>query len=346
MLIRLKLADLVQRLPESGVQGSFDGEIRRIASLAEAQEGDLSFLSHPRYQSKAKVSKASVILVPPAFTEQPRPGQAFITVENPSAVITQICQDVAASNKAPERSGVHPSAIVDPDATIADSAWIGPHCVVEAGASIAAGAVLKAQVYIGRKVSVGAQTVLYPRVVIEDFCKVGDRCILHAGVVIGSDGFGYDSSAEGHRKIPQVGITVIEDDVEIGANSTIDRARFAETRIGRGTKIDNLVQIGHNVTIGQHSVLCGMVGVAGSARIGNFVTLAGQVGTVGHIQIGDGVMVGGQAGVSQDLESGKVYTGTPAREFREQRRMEAWIRKVPKIQEELKELREKLAKDG
>lgn len=339
MRIRLKLADLIQRLPDSKVQGSYEGEIGRIASLAEARQGDLSFLSHPRYQSKAKRSKASVILVPPGYDEEPKPGQAFISVENPSAVITRICEDIAASNRAPVRTGIHPSAVVDPEAVVAEGAWIGPQCVVEAGASIGAGAVLKAQVYVGRQAVVGAQTVLHPHVVIEDFCKIGERCILHAGVVIGSDGFGYDSSAEGHRKIPQVGIAVIEDDVEIGANSAIDRARFAETRIGRGTKIDNLVQIGHNVIIGQHSILCGMVGIAGSTKIGNFVTLAGQVGTVGHIEIGDGVMVGGQAGVSQDLESGKVYTGTPARELREQRRMEAWIRKLPRIQEELKELK-------
>lgn len=343
MRIQLKLEDLIQRLPEAKVKGAFDGPIVRIAALDEARQGDLSFLSHPRYQSKAKVSSASVILVPADYEAEPHKGQAFLQVANPSAVITQLCSEIAAANKAEKKAGIHPSAVVDPSAEVSATAWVGPQCVVEAGARIEEGAVLRAQVYVGRQAVVGRDSELRPQVVVDDFCRIGKRCLLHAGVVIGADGFGYDSSAEGHRKIPQVGIAVIEDDVEIGANSTVDRARFAETRIGRGSKLDNLVQVGHNVIIGEHSILCAFAGIAGSSQVGKFVTLAGQVGVVGHIKIGDGVMVGGQAGVSQDLEAGKAYTGTPARELKEQRRLEAWVRKLPQMGQDVKELKKMLS---
>lgn len=344
MRIQLELEDLIQHVPGARLKGTFSGRIDRIASLEEAREGDLSFLSHPRYQSKAKASKASVILVPADYDVDPPEGQAFVQVANPSQVITQLCQSIASSNESPRRTGVHPSAVVDSSAEVSAEAWVGPQCVVEAGARIAAGVILKAQVFIGREVSIGEDTLLHPQVVVEDFCQVGARCLLHAGVVIGADGFGYDSNAEGHRKIPQVGIAVIEDDVEIGANSTVDRARFAETRIGRGCKLDNLVQIGHNVVVGEHSVLCAYAGVAGSSKLGKFVTLAGQVGVVGHIKVGDGAMVGGQAGVAHDLQAGKAYTGTPARELREQRRLDAWVRKLPQMGQDLKDLKEQLKK--
>lgn len=343
MRFQFTLADLRKRFPDAPVEGEYAGTIERIASLAEAKEGDLSFLSHARYKSQARLTRASVVLVPSDINDlEPADGQAFVQVGDPSQVLAELCAEIEAAHGRARQTGVHPSAVVDPSADVDPQAWVGPQCVVEAGARISAGCDLRAQVFVGREAVIGEGSVLHAQVVIEDFCQVGRNCILHSGVVIGSDGFGYNSSKEGHRKIPQIGIAVVEDDVEIGANSTVDRARFAETRIGRGSKLDNLVQIGHNVVLGEHCIMCSMSGVAGSSRLGNFVTLGGQVGVVGHIHVGDGAMVGGQAGVSQDLEAGKAYTGTPARELREQRRLEAWIRRLPELDQTLKAMKKQL----
>lgn len=316
--------------------------MQRIASLREAREGDLTFLSHQRYLQQARETKGSVLFAPKDYADAPRDGQALFLFENPSFAVAEVCGKVLERNRPPRRRGVHPTAVVDPDAEVHPESWIGPKCVVSAGARIAAGCELEAQCFVGRNVSIGADSRLRPGVVLEDDTQVGSRCILHAGVVIGADGFGYDSSASGHRKIPQVGNVVVGDDVEIGANSTIDRARFAETRIGRGTKIDNLVQIGHNVVTGEHCVFCALAGVSGSTRIGNFVTLAGQVGVAGHLEIGDQVMVGGQSGVSRNLPEAGAYTGTPARPLKEQRRLEAWVRRLPEMHERLDALRSRL----
>lgn len=334
---------ILEWFPDAEKLGAFGGNIERIASLKEAGPGDLTFLGNPRYQQQARETKASVVLVPRAFDHTPEEAQMLVKVDDPSLAIGQICEKVFERNKPPRKTGVHPTAVVSEEAKVDPDSWIGPQCVVEAGATIGSDCILEAQVYIGRNVKIGQGCMFRPQVVVESDSIIGNRCIFHPGVVIGGEGFGYHSSAAGHQKIPQVGCVVIEDDVEMGANSTVDRARFAETRIGKGTKIDNLVQIGHNVTIGKHGILCALAGISGSSHLGDFVTLAGQVGVVGHIQIGDNVMVGGQSGVSRNLESGAAYTGTPARPLKEQRRMEAWVRRLPDIHAELENLKRQIS---
>jgi UDP-3-O-[3-hydroxymyristoyl] glucosamine N-acyltransferase len=346
MRVGFTIDQILEWFPNAEKQGSFKGTIERIASLKEAGPGDLTFLGNPRYQQQARETKASVVLMPRNFEHSPSAAQMLVKVDDPSLAIGRICEKVFENNKPPRKKGIHPTAVVSEEAQVDPDAWVGPHCLVEAGASIAADCILEAQVYIGRNVKIGRECMFRPQVVVESDSIIGQRCIFHPGVVIGGEGFGYHSSAEGHQKIPQVGCVVIEDDVEMGANSTVDRARFAETRIGQGTKIDNLVQIGHNVTIGKHGILCAFAGVSGSSHLGNFVTLAGQVGVVGHIHIGDNVMVGGQSGVARNLESGGAYTGTPARPLMDQRRMEAWVRRIPDIHAELEALKRQVTESS
>ena len=336
------LADIASLLPDATVVGTCDQAITGLAGLNEAGPTDLSFLANPKYAPEVAHSKAGVILVPAKFQGTPPEGQAWVRVKNPSLALAILCELVEKLMVPPPTPGVHPSAVIDPTAKVHPTAAIGPLCVVEAGAEIGPEAHLVASVYVGPKAKIGAATRLYPQVTIQRFCEVGARCILHSGVVIGADGFGYESTAEGHYKVPQIGNVVIEDLVEMGANSAVDRARFASTRIGRGTKIDNLVQIGHNVTIGQHCFICALVGVSGSTKIGNYVVLAGQVGMVGHIELGDYTQVGGQAGISKSWPAKSKITGSPAMEFRAQRRMDALQRRLPELFTRITDLESRL----
>ncbi len=338
MKFSLPVQELLAILPDAKVRGDWQGALKGVASLGTAREGDLSFLGNPRYSRDVPASAASVILLPPNYEGEPQSNQLYVWVENPSLSLALICERIEAELRRRPEPGIHPTAVVHSSAEVDPTATVGPLCVVEEGVRIGARAVLRAQVYVGREVRIGEDTWVYPQVSLYRYTELGKRVILHAGVVLGSDGFGYESGKEGHRKVPQVGKVVIEDDVEIGANSTIDRARLEETRIGQGTKIDNLVQIGHNVRIGRHCFLCSMVGISGSTRIGNFVVLAGQAGTAGHLEIGDGAQVGGQAGISKNVSPGMVVTGTPAQEFQKQRRLEALHRKLPQLFERVAEL--------
>jgi UDP-3-O-[3-hydroxymyristoyl] glucosamine N-acyltransferase len=338
MDVALSLADLESILPDAEGSGDWRGTMSGVASLGTAKTGDLSFLGNPRYAGEVAKSAASVILVPLDFSGTPRAEQRFLRVKNPSFALTLVCERLAEQVRVRPAPGIHPSAVVDASAEIDPTATIGPGCVIEAGARIGAQVVLQAQNYVGREVVIGAQSWLFPQSVVYEGTRLGERVILHSGVVLGSDGFGYESGAQGHRKVPQIGIVVIEDDVEIGSNSTIDRARLEETRIGQGTKIDNLVQIGHNVRIGKHCFLCSLAGISGSTKIGDFVVVAGQAGTVGHIEIGDRCQVAGQAGVAKSLPPGSIVTGTPATDFQRQRRLEALTRKLPDLFARVKDL--------
>ncbi|MEX2382672.1 MAG: UDP-3-O-(3-hydroxymyristoyl)glucosamine N-acyltransferase, partial [Opitutales bacterium] len=282
-------------------RGHTDRMITGIAPLSEAQEGDLTFLSGNRYRKQVPYSRASIVLLPPDSKETPRRNQLFLLCKNPSLVLTRICSRIENDLMKRPKPGIHPTAVVGKGCTVAAGASIGPLCVLEEGVTVGEGSVLQSNVFLGRGVTVGKDCWLLPHSAILLDCLVGDRVRLHPGVVIGSDGFGYESSAEGHRKIPQVGRVLIEDDVEIGANSTIDRARFSNTVIGEGTKIDNLVQIGHNVILGKHCILCAQVGIAGSTTIEDYVVLAGQVGVTGHVRVGRGCQVGAQSGIARSL---------------------------------------------
>jgi UDP-3-O-[3-hydroxymyristoyl] glucosamine N-acyltransferase len=262
-------------------------------------------------------------------------------VRDPNAAFTRIVAAFVAPEP-PLEPGVHASAVVDPRARVHAGACVGPLCRVEADCELARGAQLLSGVHLGRGVRVGEGSVLHPGVVVYAGSAIGARCTIHAGSVIGSDGFGFEPSRGGWQKIPQVGNAVIEDEVEIGANVTIDRGRFGSTRIGRGSKIDNLVQIGHNVVVGEGVLLVAQTGIAGSTRIEARAILAGQVGVQGHVTIGAGARIGGQAGVFGDVPPGEEWTGYPARPHRDSLRSLAEVQRLPKLVERIRALERRL----
>lgn len=321
-----ELAALVGGQLASGADGS--AKISGAAALAEALPGEVTFFGNPKYLLKLRASRATVALVPLAFAEEV--PAACIRCENPTLAFSKVIEKFAPPpvHFAP---GVHPTAVVAPGVRLGAGVSIQPHAVIEAGASIGDGTVVGAHSYIGHEAQIGGGCLIHPRVMIGFRCKIGSRVILHSGAVLGGDGFGFELQDGRQVKIPQIGIVQVDDDVEIGANSTVDRARFGRTWIGEGTKIDNLVQIGHNVVIGKHCILCAFVGVSGSTKIGDYVTLAGQVGTVGHVEIGDGVIVGAQAGVSKTLAVKQIYMGSPAVPAREWKEQVAQIHSLHKL---------------
>ena len=348
MTFAFSAADLVALLSPRATRGATSANIRNIAALKDAQPGDLSFLGNPKYKSEVAATKASVVLLPADFDGEPPAGQLWLLVDNPSAALASLCARVEASLWPRPAPGVHPSAVVDPSAKIDASATIGPLCVIEPDAVVGPRSVLQAQVFLGRAARVGADCWFMAGAHIATGCVVGDRVRLHAGVVVGADGFGYEFQGGRHVKVPQVGVVEIRDDVEIGANSTFDRARFSRTVVGEGTKIDNLVQIGHNVVIGRHCIICAQVGISGSATLEDYVVLGGQAGVAGHLTIGKGAKADGQTGINTTLAPGTFWKGSPCLPYQlEQRinvlrqRLPDLFRKVDSIAAELTELKAK-----
>jgi UDP-3-O-[3-hydroxymyristoyl] glucosamine N-acyltransferase len=313
--------------------------IHGAAAVADAGEGQVTFYGNPKYLPQLKASRATAALVPLDFAEA-IPAIA-IRVENPSLAFARLLEKFAppAIRFDP---GVHPTAVVGRHVVLGENVSVQPFVVIEDGAQIGANTVIGAHGYIGHEARIGADAHLSPRVTVGAHTVIGNRVIIHSGVVLGSDGFGFEMAKGRHVKIPQTGIVQIDDDVEIGANVTIDRARFGRTWIQEGTKIDNLVQIAHNVVVGKHSILCAQVGISGSTRLGNYVTLAGQVGTVGHIEIGDQVIVGAQSGVSKSIGPKEIWFGYPAMPMRDAKEQLARIARLPKLVERVKKLEQLL----
>ena len=317
------------------VEGDGAVSIAGIADLQGAGPGDLSFFAHPRYEAAARQTKAAALLVGP---QAPRNlGRARIRVANPSAAFTRVAM-LFAPAEAPRLNGIHPSAVVSPGATLGQKVGLGPHVVIEEGVKIGDGTQIGAGSYIGREVKIGSQCVLHPRVYVGERCLLGNRVVLHPGAVVGADGFGYEMKEGRHHKVPQLGYVQIDDDAEIGANTTIDRGRFARTHIGEGAKIDNLVMIAHNCVVGPHSVIVAQSGLSGSTTTGHHVTIAGHVGTVGHIHIGSGAILTAKSGVTKDVPEGQTWRGAPARPIKEQMEMEAYIQQLPQLARRLKNL--------
>jgi len=314
-------------------------EIHGLAALDAAAPGEISFFSNPRYSSDLRTTAASAVLVPLDFAGET--SAACIRVANPSSAFAAVTAALLNPPPLPPQ-GIHPSAVVYPGAEVAPDASVGAAVVVMPGAKVGPRTVLMAGSYVGSDARVGADCLLHPHAVVREQCLVGDRVILHPGVVLGSDGFGYDTREGRHDKIAQSGIVVVGNDVEIGANTTIDRARFGRTVIGEGTKIDNLVMIAHNVVIGKHCIICAQVGIAGSAQIGNYVVLAGQAGIVGHIKIGDGAIVGAQSGVSNDIEPKSLVVGSPPRPAGQWKRSIVRIDRLGELYDRVKKLENKL----
>ncbi len=328
-----ELASLVGGRVAGG--GAGDVRITGAASVSDAQEGDITFFGNAKYLAALRASRATCALVPEDFSESI--PAVPIHVANPSLAFAKILERFA-PRPVVFPPGVHPAAFVGEGASLGKDVSIQPHAVIEPGATIGDRAFIGANVYIGHGARIGADSVIYPNVSVRERCLLGNRVIVHSGAVIGSDGFGFEMTAGRHVKIPQIGIVQIDDDVEIGANTTIDRARFGRTWIGEGTKIDNLVQIAHNVVIGKHSVIVSQVGISGSSRLGNYVTLAGQVGVVGHIEIGDQAVVAAQSGVSKSVPAKQVMWGSPAAPMQEQKERHAYIGRLPKLWERVKKL--------
>jgi len=316
--------------PQS-VRGASQETIRGFAGLTAAQPGDLSFLANAKYRCEVAATQASVVLLPPSYEGEPRPNQLFLIVAHPSIALSRLCARLERALWPQPAPGVHPSAVVAPGAEIAPSATIGPLCVVETGAKVGARSHLQGQVWLGRSAAVGEDCWLMPGARVTAECVLHNRVRLQPGAIVGADGFGYDFEGGRHEKIPQVGNVILEDDVEIGAGTTIDRARFSTTTIGEGSKIDNLVQIGHNVVIGKHCIVIAQTGISGSTVLEDYVILGGQVGTVGHITLGKGARVGAKSGVNESLAPGAYVRGNPARPFVFEQRLTALRHRLPEL---------------
>ena len=313
--------------------------ITGVAGASEAGPTDVTFLGNGKYLPALKHSNAGVALVPLDFNETVPP--LLIRVENPSLEFAKLVAHFA-PKPIEWKPSIHPTAVLGEGVILGENVSIQPYAVLEAGVCVGTGTVIGAHSYLGHGAKLGAHCFLHPRVVVGERCLVGDRVILHSGVVLGSDGFGFENVKGRHIKIAQVGIVQVDDDVEIGANSTVDRARFGRTWIQEGTKIDNLVQIAHNVIVGRHSLLVAQAGISGSTKLGERVTLAGQVGVVGHIEIGSDAVVGAQSGVSKSLEPGALYMGTPAVPAAEYREQVAYLRRLHKLVDRVAKLEQVL----
>ena len=330
-----ELADLVG----GELAGSPELQILGAADIADAEEGDIVFAETPKLLDEATRSKASAIIASPGARNS---GKPVITVEHPRYAFAKVLGVFSPVQK--REIGIHPTSIISPDAIVGENASIGANVHVGRNTIIGKNACIYPFVYIGDNARLGDDCVLYPFVTILHDVTAGDRVVVHSGTVIGSDGFGYTKVGREHYKIPQIGGVVIGDDVEIGANVTIDKARTGKTEIGRGTKIDNLVHIAHNVTIGEDCILIAQVGISGSVRIGDRVILAGQAGVKDHLSVGDDTIVCARAGIIGNIQSGEFVSGYPARDHREQMRVQAAQQKLPALLRTIKEM-EKRIKD-
>jgi UDP-3-O-[3-hydroxymyristoyl] glucosamine N-acyltransferase len=334
------LLELSQHL-QCSYQGDANKKIEGVNTLEEASENEASFLANPRYIDLLSTTKAGLICIG-KNTTYPE-NKNYLISDNPTSCFQKLVELFMPRISFTGFTKIHPTAVIHPTATIEDHVSIGPYAVVDENAHIEQGSQILSHVYVGPNVKIGKNCIIHPSVVIREHCIIKDRVILQPGCVIGSCGFGYTPNAQGHlEKLEQVGNVIIEEDVEIGANTTIDRARFKSTIIQKGTKIDNLVQIAHNVQIGKHTVIAAQVGIAGSSKIGSHVMLGGQVGIVGHIEIGDQVMVAAKSGISKNhLEPGKLG-GNPAMELNQYHRQCVHIRNLENTNKTLKELQKKI----
>ncbi len=311
-----------------------------VAGLSDARLGDLSFLSNPKYLAVLQTTQAGCVLIGAAHP--PLAHAVQVVVANPDHTLGQLVQAFGPKPIHPA-PGIHPSAVVGLRVTIGARCRIGAYAVIGDDCVIGDDVVLHPHVVLAGQVAVGDGCVLYPQVSVRERCTLGKRVIIHNGTVIGSDGFGYATVEGIHHKIPQIGTVIIEDDVEIGANAAIDRARFNHTRIGAGSKLDNLVHIAHNVEVGPHGLIMAQAGIAGSTRVGDHVILAGQIGIAGHLKVGSHVIVSAQSGVGKNLPDGAVVRGSPAQENKTELVEQVARRKLPEALERLRRLEARIA---
>lgn len=335
-----QIAELVQ----GTVLGDEEIIITQVNGMAEAKADHLTFARNAKYVRQLAESQAGVALVPRGSGAL---ALTTIEVDQPDLAFFLVLRAFDEEQQRLPQAGRHPQTAIADDAVVHESAWIGPFCVISSRASIGAGAILHGQIFVGEGSRVGAGTRIYPQVVIRENSEIGENCIIHAGACIGSDGFGFVPMEGLWQKIPQIGTVSIGNNVEIGSNTTIDRATFGVTRIGSGSKIDNLVQIGHNVTIGEHCAIAGMAGFAGSTTVGAHVRVGADAGIGGHITLGDGCTIGARSGVMRDVEPGAIVSGLPAIEHRQQLRVMAaqlrtpeMLRRIAALEKQLEALKE------
>jgi UDP-3-O-[3-hydroxymyristoyl] glucosamine N-acyltransferase len=323
------------------IQGKVIGDasipLTGFAPADSAKPGDLTFAENEDYFARADKSAASAILVDGDFVSS---SKVLIRVAKARVAFAKVLPIFFPPT--PFKPGIHPSAIVAETAQIDPSAYVGPHCVVGDRVRIGPRCVIEAGNFVGDDCVIGETVRLFPNVVVYPRTQIGNRVLIHAGTVVGSDGFGYVFDQGAHQKVPQIGNVVIDDDVEIGANVTIDRGALGSTVIGRGTKIDNLVQIAHNVVIGEHCILVSQVGIAGSTKLGNYVTLAGQVGLAGHLKIGNQVTVAAQSGVMNDIPDREKWFGSPAIQDRQMKRIYIGMQRLPELLQRVNQLEKRL----
>jgi UDP-3-O-[3-hydroxymyristoyl] glucosamine N-acyltransferase len=318
--------------------GDPNAEVTGVASLSEAGPTDITFFADPRYAAQLHKTRAAAVFVSLDFADSIHSAQ--IRVSNPSRAFEQVVLKLA-PKPIVFGTGVHPTAVVDSSVKLGNRISIQPHAVIEAGVQIGDNSVIGAGSYVGHESIIGESCLIYPNVTIRERAKIGARVIIHSGAVIGADGFGFETVDGRYQKVPQIGIVQIDDDVEIGANTTIDRARFGRTWIQEGVKIDNLVQIAHNVIVGKNSIIAAQAGISGSTRIGENVKMAGQVGVIGHLTIENDTIIAAQSGISKDLPGG-AWFGSPAVPLSDAKRQIVLIHRLGKLYDRLKAVEKKL----
>lgn len=328
----------IARMVKGRIAGDPEIRIRGISSIEEAKPGEISFIANPRYRSRAATTAASAVI---AQREMAGVRCALLLVENPYYAFAQLLSVFHPSRRYP--AGVDPKASVGKGVIFGEGVSIGPFVTVEEGVKLGDRVRLGPGVFVGEGSEIGEESLIYPNVTIREGVKIGKRVIIHSGTVVGSDGFGFAPHQKRYHKVPQVGGVIIEDDVELGANVTVDRATLGNTTIGKGTKVDNLVQIGHNVVIGNDSILVSQVGISGSAKIGHHVTLAGQVGVAGHLTIGDGATVGGKSGITKDIPADETVSGFPPLPHKVWLKAQASFQHLPEMREQVRKLEMKVA---
>ena len=334
-------AQMIAGLIGGTIVGNPEAKVNNFAKIEEGKPGCISFLYNDKYEHYIYTTESSVVLVNQNFEPKQDIKATLIKVADAREAVTKLLQ--LYESMKPKREGISELAFIDPTAKIGEKCYIGPFVAIAEGVEIGDGCVLHPHVTVGRNAKVGSNTEIYSNAVIYHDCRVGNRCILHAGCVIGADGFGFQPTETGYEKIPQIGIAIIEDDVEIGANTCIDRAVMGATIVHSGVKLDNLVQIAHNDEIGSHTVMSAQVGIAGSTKIGEWCMFGGQVGIAGHANIANRVMVGAQAGIPNDVKKeGVALQGTPAIEARNFWKSSAIVKNLPEMWAEMNQMRKEI----
>lgn len=337
MKISLKeAADLVG----GKIYGNANVDITNVAKIEEARPGDLTFLYMPAYQKFLSTTKATAVIIKPDFPKE-RDDLTYIEVDKPDIAFQKLI--IKFFSPVINLEGIDPTAFVDPDTKLGADVVVGKNVVISAGCEIGNNTIIAHNTTILPNVKIGSHCLIYPNVSIREDSVLGNKVIVHSGTVIGSDGFGYSPNPDGsYTKVPQIGNVIIEDDVELGSNVSVDRAAMGSTKICKGAKIDNLVQIAHNVVIGEHTVISSQAGVAGSTKIGNKCILAGQAGLTGHIELADNVIIGAQSGISKSIKKAGTYFGYPAKDIGTALRLEAHIRNLPEYSKTIKSLENKV----